>query len=64
MKKRTVKKVKLRKGIKTALVIIGIYGIITIYLLFASNRIESIENNTKAYTESGHAHSVQVNLNK
>ena len=31
--------------IKKGLVILGIYGIFTAYLLFASNRIERLDNN-------------------
>lgn len=64
MKKRTVKKIKLKKGIKTALVIVGIYAMIMGYLLIATNRVNNIQNNPKGYTNSGHAHSVNVQIIK
>lgn len=64
MEKRKVKKIKLRKGIKTALIIALLYALFTGYLFAYTERVESIENNADGYTESGHAHSVQVNFTK
>lgn len=64
MKKRTVKKLKLKKGIKTALILVGIYAMIMSYLLIATNRVNNIQNNQNGYTESGHAHSVNVQIIK
>lgn len=62
--KRKKKVLKLKKGIKTALIIIGIYAVITAYLFIANARVENIQNNPNGYTKSGHAHSVQINFNK
>lgn len=64
MKKRTVKKTKLKKGVKTVLILVGIYAIIMAYLLVATNRVENIQNNQNGYTESGHAHSVNIQIIK
>ena len=64
MKKKTVKKLKLKKGIKTALLIgvleVILFGVLCVYC----DRVESIQNNPNGYTESGHAHSIQVNFNR
>ena len=64
MKKRTVKKIKLKKGVKTTLILIGIYAMIMGYLLIATNRVENIQNNQNGYTESGHAHSINIQIIK
>lgn len=62
--KRKKKVLKLKKGIKTAL-LIGALEIILLLVLFGyTARINSIQNNQNGYTESGHAHSVQVNFNR
>lgn len=62
--KRTKKVLKLKKGIKTAL-LIGCLEMILLIVLFAyCDRVQKIENNPDGYTESGHAHSVQVNFNR
>lgn len=64
MKKKIVKKLKLKKGIKTALFIgaleVILFGVLCVYC----ERVNAIQNNTNGYTESGHAHSVQVNFNR
>lgn len=62
--KRKKKVLKLKKGIKTALFIGALEVILCAVLFGYTNRIENIQNNPNGYTESGHAHSVQVNLNK
>lgn len=62
--KRKKKVLKLKKGIKTAL-LIGALEVILCGVMFAyCNRVNNIQNNANGYTESGHAHSVQVNFNK
>jgi hypothetical protein len=62
--KRKKKVLRLKKGIKTAL-LIGALEVILCAVMFAyCNRIEAIQNNPNGYTESGHAHSVQVNFNR
>lgn len=64
MKKRIVKKLKLKKGIKTALFIgvleVILFGVLCVYC----ERVNAIQNNPNGYTESGHAHSIQVNFNR
>lgn len=62
--KRKKKVLKLKKGIKTAL-FIGALEVILCAVMFAyCNRIEAIQNNPNGYTESGHAHSVEVNFER
>ncbi len=62
--KKKKKVLKLKKGIKTAL-LIGALEVILCAVMFAyCNRIEAIQNNPDGYTNSGHAHSVQVNFSK
>ncbi len=39
-------KENIKKGIKTGVIIVGIYILFILYLLFVSNRFEKIENNT------------------
>lgn len=62
--KRKKKVLKLKKGIKTALLIgaleVILFGVLCVYC----ERVNTIQNNANGYTESGHAHSVQVNFNK
>lgn len=64
MKKKTVKRLKLKKGIRTALLIgaleVIMFGVLCVYC----ERVNTIQNNANGYTESGHAHSVQVNFNR
>lgn len=62
--KRTKKVLKLKKGIKTALFIGALEMILLLVLFGYTNRIEAIQNNPNGYTNSGHAHSVQVNFNR
>ena len=64
MKKRTIKKLKLKESVKIALVIFGMYAIFVGALLIQADRVEKIENNPDAYTESGHAHAVEVNFTR
>lgn len=64
MKKKTVKKLKLKESVKTALVIGGLLIAMIIYLFIATARLEAIQNNPNGYTESGRAHSVQINFNR
>ena len=62
--KKKKKVLKLKKGIKTAL-LIGALEVILCCIMFAyCDRIEAIQNNPDGYTNSGHAHSVQVNFTK
>lgn len=62
MKKRVIKKIRLKERVKTILVIgllqLATFGLLTVYL----NRTEAIQNNQNGYTESGHAHSVNVQI--
>lgn len=62
--KRKKKVLKLKKGIKTALLIgaleVILFGVLCVYC----ERVNAIQNNANGYTESGHAHSVQVNFNR
>ena len=64
MKKRTIKKLKLKESVKIALVIFGMYAIFVGALLIQADRVEKIENNPDAYTESGHAHAVEENFTR
>ena len=50
--KRIVKKYKLRGEVKSVIVLLSIMIIITMYLLYASNRIERIENTGNTEQES------------
>lgn len=44
---------------------LGTLSIIAIlFMILYVNRVESIRKNPNGYTESGHAHSVEVNLNR
>ena len=40
------------------------YAIFVGALLIQADRVEKIENNPDAYTESGHAHAVEVNFTR
>lgn len=62
MKKRKIKKIRLTdtgKGIIVGLMLL-VFGIIAIETYNA--RITAIESNPDGYTESGHAHSVNVQI--
>ena len=64
MKKRKIKKIRLTdtgKGLIVGFMLL-VFGIIAIETYNA--RITAIESNPDGYTESGHAHSVQVNFNR
>ena len=61
MKKRNVEKLKLKGEAK--LLLFGIVATVAFVLLYSA-RVEAIQNNTNGYTESGHAHAVEVNLVK
>lgn len=64
MKKRKIKKIRLTdtgKGLIVGFMLL-VFGIIAIETYNA--RITSIESNPDGYTNSGHAHSVQVNFTK
>lgn len=62
MKKRVIKKIRMKERVKTILIIgalqLATFGVLTVYL----NRTESIQNNPNGYTESGRAHSVNVQI--
>lgn len=62
--KRKKKVLKLKKGIKTALLVGALEMILIVVLFGYTERVNSIQNNQNGYTESGHAHSVQVNFNR
>ena len=62
--KRTKKVLKLKKGIKTALLIGALEVILLVVLFGYTNRVNSIQNNQNGYTNSGHAHSVNVQIIK
>lgn len=62
--KRKKKVLKLKKGIKTALFIGALEVILLVVLFGYTERVNSIQNNPNGYTNSGHAHSVQVNFNR
>ena len=38
---------KIKKGIKTSLIILGIYILFVLYLLFVSNRVEKLDHRTE-----------------
>lgn len=59
MKKRIIKKYHLKEGVKTVIAIIILLSIVTMYLLYASNRIERIENTNDTTQKS-----VNVNIMK
>lgn len=62
MKRKLRLKNNIREGIKT----IGIVAILTLlftsFLLVYINRVDTINSNPNGYTESGHAHAVNVQL--
>lgn len=62
--KRTKKVLKLKKGVKTALLIGALEAILLVVLFGYTARVNSIQNNQNGYTKNGHAHSVQVNFNR
>ena len=62
------RKLKLKKNIKEGIQIVGIVAILTLlftsFLLVYVNRVDNIRNNPNGYTESGHAHAVNVQLTR
>ena len=62
--KRKKKVLKLKKGIKTALLIGALEVILLVVLFGYTARVNSIQNNPGGYTDSGRAHSVEINFNK
>ena len=62
------RKLKLKKNIKEGIQIVGIVAVLTLlftsFLLVYINRVDNIRNNPNGYTESGHAHAVNVQIIK
>lgn len=62
------RKLKLKKNIKEGVQTVGIVAILTLlftsFLLVYTNRVDAINNNSNGYTESGHAHAVNVQLTR
>ena len=62
------RKLKLKKNIKEGIQTVGIVAILTLlftsFLLVYTNRVNAINNNPNGYTESGRAHSVNVQLTR
>ena len=53
-----MKSYKIKEGIKTAVVIVGLWALFICYLLIADARINGLDENS--YTENGHAKSVEI----
>ena len=62
------RKLKLKKNIKEGIQTVGIVAVLTLlftsFLLVYINRVDNIRNNGNGYTESGRAHSVNVQLTR
>lgn len=62
------RKLKLKKNIKEGIKTVGVVAILTLlftsFLLVYANRVNTINNNPNGYTESGRAHSVNVQLTR
>lgn len=62
------KKLRLKKDIKEGIQIVGIVAILTLlfttFLYIYTIRVDSIRNNPNGYTESGRAHSINVQLTR
>ena len=62
------RKLKLKKNIKEGIQTVGVVAILTLlftsFLLVYVNRVDNIRNNQNGYTESGHAHAVNVQLTR
>ena len=60
------RKLKLKKNIKEGIQTVGIVAILTLlftcFLLFYTERVDSIRNNPNGYTKNGRAHAVNVQL--
>lgn len=50
----------MEKLFKNIIILLLIFGGVYLFFNFAAWRIEGIEQNPNAYTESGHAHSVKI----
>lgn len=62
------RKLKLKKNIKEGIKTVGIVAVLTLlftsFLLVYTNRVDNINHNPNGYTESGHAHVVNVQLTR
>ena len=62
------RKYKLKKNIKEGIQTVGVVAILTIifttFLYIYTVRVDNIRNNPNGYTESGRAHSVNVQIIK
>lgn len=60
------RKLKLKKNIKEGIQTVGIVAILTIlfttFLYIYTVRVDNINQNPNGYTESGHAHAINVQL--
>ena len=64
MKKKLRLKKNIREGIAMFGLVIVLTALFTTFLYIYTIRIDSIRNNQDGYTESGHAHSVNVQLTR
>lgn len=64
MKRKLRLKKNIKEGIKTIATVAILTLLFTCFLMFYINRVENIENNKDGYTESGRAHSVNVQLTR
>lgn len=62
------RKLKLKKNIKEGIMMFGLVivltALFTAFLYIYTIRVDSIRNNPNGYTESGHAHVVNVQLTR
>lgn len=62
------RKLKLKKNIKEGIQTVGIVAMLTLlftmFLYIYTVRVDNINNNPNGYTESGHAHAVNVQLTR
>lgn len=56
------KSYKLKKGIKTALIVCGLYGLMVLYLCAYCDRIAGLDKNS--YTEDGHSKALKIEIIK
>lgn len=65
MKKKTVKKLKLKESVKNGiLAVVACYALLVVVMIAYTNRVNAINANENGYTESGHAHVVEVNFTR
>lgn len=64
MKKKLRLKKNIREGIKTVGTVAILTLLFTSFLLVYINRVDNINQNPNGYTESGRAHSVNVQLTR